>query len=97
MYGSLILQNSTTPFDGDITVILNCYRRPYNLKMQIEAIREQFTIPKHNRYSGFELYAEEDDKDVSDQDSLSSDVVDDDIRSSMGAEQLYSYNEVSDK
>ena len=31
--------------DGDITVILNCYRRPYNLKMQIEAIREQSIKP----------------------------------------------------
>ena len=31
--------------DGDITVILNCYRRPYNLKMQIEAIREQTVKP----------------------------------------------------
>ena len=32
--------------DGDITVILNCYRRPYNLKMQIEAIRNQTVKPK---------------------------------------------------
>jgi hypothetical protein len=30
----------------DITVILNCYRRPYNLKMQIEAIRAQTNKPK---------------------------------------------------
>jgi len=30
--------------EGDITVILNCYRRPYNLKMQIDALRSQ-TVP----------------------------------------------------
>lgn len=30
---------------GDITVILNCYRRPYNLKMQIESIRNQSIKP----------------------------------------------------
>jgi len=32
--------------DGDITVILNCYRRPYNLKMQVEALRNQSVKPK---------------------------------------------------
>jgi hypothetical protein len=32
--------------DGDITVILNCYRRPYNLKMQIESLRSQTVKPK---------------------------------------------------
>ena len=31
----------------DITVILNAYRRPYNLKMQIEAIRAQTHPPKN--------------------------------------------------
>lgn len=31
--------------EGDITVILNCYRRPYNLKMQIDAIRRQSVRP----------------------------------------------------
>lgn len=31
----------------DITVILNAYRRPYNLKMQIEAIRAQTNPPKN--------------------------------------------------
>lgn len=31
---------------GDITVILNCYRRPYNLQMQIEAIKSQSIKPK---------------------------------------------------
>jgi hypothetical protein len=31
--------------DGDITVILNCYRRPYNLKMQVDAIRAQSVKP----------------------------------------------------
>lgn len=31
---------------SDITVILNAYRRPYNLKMQIEAIRNQTNPPK---------------------------------------------------
>jgi len=30
----------------DITVILNSYRRPYNLKMQVEAIRSQTCPPK---------------------------------------------------
>jgi len=30
----------------DITVILNCYRRPYNLKMQVDAIRAQSVQPK---------------------------------------------------
>ena len=32
--------------ESDITVILNCYRRPYNLKMQIAAIRKQTIAPK---------------------------------------------------
>ena len=31
---------------GDITVILNSYRRPYNLKMQIEALKAQTIKPK---------------------------------------------------
>ena len=31
---------------GDITVILNCYRRPHNLKMQIDAIKSQSIKPK---------------------------------------------------
>ena len=31
--------------DGDITVILNCYRRPYNLKMQVDSIRAQSVKP----------------------------------------------------
>ena len=31
---------------GDITVILNCYRRPYNLKMQVDALRAQSIKPK---------------------------------------------------
>ncbi len=31
--------------DGDITVILNCYRRPYNLEMQVESIRKQSIKP----------------------------------------------------
>jgi len=31
--------------EGDITVILNCYRRPYNLQMQVEAIRKQSVKP----------------------------------------------------
>lgn len=30
----------------DITVVLNCYRRPYNLRMQIDAIRSQTRPPK---------------------------------------------------
>jgi len=31
---------------GDITVILNSYRRPYNLKMQVEALKAQTIKPK---------------------------------------------------
>ena len=31
---------------GDITVILNAYRRPYNLKMQVDALRNQTIPPK---------------------------------------------------
>ena len=31
---------------ADITVILNAYRRPYNLQMQVEAIRNQTVTPK---------------------------------------------------
>jgi len=31
---------------AEITVILNAYRRPYNLKMQIEALRKQTVKPK---------------------------------------------------
>ena len=30
----------------DITVILNSYRRPYNLNMQIKAIQNQTVLPK---------------------------------------------------
>jgi hypothetical protein len=30
----------------DITVILNCYRRPYNLRMQIDSLRSQTKPPK---------------------------------------------------
>ncbi len=32
---------------GDITVILNAYRRPYNLQMQIDALRSQSVPPKN--------------------------------------------------
>lgn len=32
--------------EGDITVILNCYRRPYNLKMQVKSLRSQSIKPK---------------------------------------------------
>jgi len=32
--------------NSDITVILNAYRRPYNLKMQLDAIRNQTNPPK---------------------------------------------------
>lgn len=37
-----ISDNST---EESITVILNCYRRPYNLKMQVDAIRAQSVKP----------------------------------------------------
>jgi hypothetical protein len=33
------------PIDHGITVILNSYRRPYNLELQIKAIREQSKVP----------------------------------------------------
>ena len=32
--------------EADLTVILNCYRRPYNLKMQVDSIRNQSIKPK---------------------------------------------------
>ena len=42
-----VLSGTVTNVDPeDITVILNCYRRPYNLKMQIEALRSQTKPPK---------------------------------------------------
>ena len=31
---------------GDLTVILNAYRRPYNLKMQVDALKKQTVKPK---------------------------------------------------
>jgi len=31
--------------EGDITVILNCYRRPYNLQMQVDSLRAQTIKP----------------------------------------------------
>ena len=40
------LPEKTAVADGDITVILNCYRRPYNLKMQVEALKAQSVPPK---------------------------------------------------
>ena len=39
-------QDQTETRQGDITVILNCYRRPYNLKMQVDALRSQTIEPK---------------------------------------------------
>jgi len=40
------LPEKTFVGEGDITVILNCYRRPYNLKMQVEALKAQSVPPK---------------------------------------------------
>ena len=40
------LFKQTESKEEDITVILNCYRRPYNLKMQVEAIRSQSVKPR---------------------------------------------------
>jgi len=37
---------SSNGADSDITVILNAYRRPYNLQMQVDAIRNQTHPPK---------------------------------------------------
>tara|TARA_R110000824_G_scaffold119818_1_gene274186 strand:+ start:2637 stop:4253 length:1617 start_codon:yes stop_codon:yes gene_type:complete len=39
-------QDGTKKAISDITVILNCYRRPYNLEMQIAAIKKQTKQPK---------------------------------------------------
>jgi len=42
-----VLSQQLTNIDPeDITVILNCYRRPYNLRMQIDALRSQTKPPK---------------------------------------------------
>jgi len=45
---SILLEEKTQPLPeaSNITVILNAYRRPYNLKMQVEAIRNQTVKPK---------------------------------------------------
>ena len=43
---NLLLEVFDGEEDKEITVILNSYRRPYNLKMQIEAIRNQTVKPK---------------------------------------------------
>ena len=40
-----VFSNCDDSEQGDITVILNCYRRPYNLKMQVDAIRAQSVKP----------------------------------------------------
>jgi len=39
-------KKKTTQATSDITVILNAYRRPYNLKMQIDALKNQTFPPK---------------------------------------------------
>ena len=41
-----ILEEREIERGDNITVILNAYRRPYNLKMQIEAVRNQSSPPK---------------------------------------------------
>ena len=41
-----ILEEKATVRGDNITVILNAYRRPYNLKMQIESLQEQTVPPK---------------------------------------------------
>ena len=49
LFVSLINEEKKAPKNqktGDITVILNSYRRPYNLKMQIEALKSQTIAPK---------------------------------------------------
>ena len=45
---AILKESTSTPraCQSDITVILNAYRRPYNLKMQVEAIRNQTVPPK---------------------------------------------------
>jgi hypothetical protein len=42
---SSIFQEETVSENNSITVILNSYRRPYNLEMQVKAIREQTKKP----------------------------------------------------
>ncbi len=44
VYDHLTKQNTQTT--GDLTAILNAYRRPYNLKMQVEALKKQTIKPK---------------------------------------------------
>ena len=41
-----LLEKREAPRGENTTVILNAYRRPYNLKMQIEAVRSQTAPPK---------------------------------------------------
>jgi len=43
---NVLSRESVSSDPEDITVILNCYRRPYNLQMQIDAIRSQTKPPK---------------------------------------------------
>lgn len=45
IYDKLFRQQKIDFREGDITVILNCYRRPYNLKMQVDAIKSQSIKP----------------------------------------------------
>ena len=45
IYDKLFEDKKLESENGDITVILNCYRRPYNLKMQVDAIRAQSVKP----------------------------------------------------
>ena len=45
IYDKLFREQKRESIEGDITVILNCYRRPHNLKMQIDAIRAQSIKP----------------------------------------------------
>ena len=41
-----IFSHSEESIEGDITAILNCYRRPYNLKMQVDSLKNQTIKPK---------------------------------------------------
>lgn len=50
--------------DGKITVLLNSYRRPYNLKLQIEAIKKQ-TVKPHQIWLWVNAHEDNEDFDYS--------------------------------
>ena len=69
LVASAFLSDRRSPYE-DITVILNAYRRPYNLDAQIKAIRDQTRPPKqiwvwvndHEDLNGFDFAQIDSDK-----------------------------------